>query len=1206
MNRSRLKLLSVTFALILPMRAFAAENSYSKDAAAAANKAYEARLSSEAGNSSVHAITLRDLFDPVYYAFSNPAAVTEAGNDPEALYYHFITKGIHQGYLCNSYFNILRYRLDHPELEELLGDNWDMWVQSFFKGISGLTSLRAMFDPVFYAASHPEVAIQYGTDPEALYHHYINFGLMNGYTGNPYFDVFSYFTAHPELMNVYGYNWDAWIADFYTRGISGGAETEGNTNDRLKHYTEDGDSDSSESITDGKGNILIPIEEVIRYHTLDELREKCGDSLVLITDKNGYVTFVGGHFTDVLVSDENDSIKAIGCMLELIGFPEGKILRFSQSVEDSIGNVYYQFIEADSNTGSINKLSVISLGVDDGGKVISLSSNCGAKIKDGYENDDPVSIEEIKEYLKSRNQTLVSEELKTIYSAARNKYCEVFYGRDEYGYIFEYLTDEKDDNRQLGYGMEYICAGKYSEYPANKNREYAFSYLFSDEVKTEDHVFKDYFGNDVTLSVASFIRGGEKYYYIVDKERKIAANVQNSFFNDYFNKGFESLDDVHSYYVQSMVNVQKTYDFYKDLGFIDQYSNIPFIISFIEDNTYDNAACSYNGGFFDIAVLNNKGNASFDVMAHEIGHAVLLSLAPSTNHIFDGSVHEGYADITGNLLEMLYYLAGENIGNVDLDNWPIKESTDSTLRSMGEPEKFNGASRVGGENYLITNIDSLNSHAHATILGNICYRMNKELNIPLDDLFRIWYDSMPNVTSRSTYKDIQGFIEYSTMLHGYPELVDEVSKLFEDANVDGYSDNWLTLQPADDYVTYVPAVIDGYSDFYKRYYENTNKTIRIRDWGNESHAWTDRYGNIGALVKKGDIMPEYNMIRIEYGSFFSEFRIHLSDSEDQTHFNIDDIMSGLYSRNGKPDDIDGFISVNYELNDFHHDYNIYRIYEEDGKHGYIYVYLVQNDDIGLVLCDDAKYGICWINDNGENEIVYTFNSSDLKDIENPVIKLTEDLNSISGVNVELISGSSAENSTAHKQLLSDAPKYASANYAASKSADTTTENKPESDEETEYSENSETNDGLRDTTESDSSNVDEENNTKDSSDETLSEGENIETSEGSTAPAESRNSDTEEERDSEDSFGETLSEGENIETSEGSTASAESGNSDTEEERDSKDSSNESSSEDEKGVTDSEINSDDTESGEEKASDEDSTDDDSDSDSDNADINTSI
>ncbi|MBP3240410.1 MAG: hypothetical protein J6M92_07665 [Oribacterium sp.] len=74
--------------------------------------------------------------------------------------------------------------------------------------------------------------------------------------------------------------------------------------------------------------------------------------------------------------------------------------------------------------------------------------------------------------------------------------------------------------------------------------------------------------------------------------KKIAANVQNSFFNDYFNKGFESFDDVHSYYVQSMVNVQKTYDFYKDLGLFDQYSNLPIIISFIEDDTRNNASCS--------------------------------------------------------------------------------------------------------------------------------------------------------------------------------------------------------------------------------------------------------------------------------------------------------------------------------------------------------------------------------------------------------------------------------------------------------------------------------------------------------------------------------------------------------------------------------------------------------------------------------------
>lgn len=1141
MKRSRWSILSIILALTIPMRAFAAENSYSRDAAAAANKAYEAKQYSGVGNSEVHSMTLRDFFDPVYYSFANPVAVAEAGSDPEDLFQHFITKGILQGYLCNLYFNIRKYRVDHPELESILGNNWDMWVLNFFMGSGAPTSLRATFDSVFYAATYPEIALQYGNDPEALYDHYISIGLYNGYLGNPYFDVLSYCTAHPELVGVYGYNWDAWVVDFYTKGISGGEETDGKTNSQVNTYTYDDDSDSSETITDGKGNILVPIEEVIKYHSLDELREKCGDSLVLITDKYGYVTFVGGHFTDVQVSDEYDSIKAIECMLDLIGFQEGKILRFSQSVEDSIGNTYYQFAEADKDSGFVNYLSMIALGVDDSGKVISLSSNCGVKlsseIDNGYEykSKNQVSIEFVRACLKSRNLDLVSEKIDTMYSPAFNCYGNVFYGIDESGYIFEYFYNPVYD--KFGF------IGKYSDIPTKENGLYAFSYLFSDDVETKLHVFKDYFGNDVTLSVASIIRDGKTYYYLVDKNRKIAANVQNSVQNDYFNKGFESLEDVYTYYVQSMVTIQKTYDFYKDLGFIDQNNNKPLIISFNENDTNENAYCSYLGGFFNIRVNNNKVGASFDVLAHEMGHLVLYSSAPTLHYLEEGSILEGYADIAGNILEMLYYLAGDKtIGDVDLKNWLLGESVNSIQRSMGEPEKYKGASRVGGENYVITNIDSQNSHYHATILGNICYRMNKELDIPLEDLFRIWYDSVPNITSRSTYKDVQGYIVYSTMLHGYPELMDKVTKLFEDANVDGYSDNWLTLQPTDDYVTYVPAIIDNYSDIYESFFANTNNFIKISEWRQNGDAWTDKYGNIGALIKKGDELPFYPVITIFYEGKYNDYFVYMPDSNEQTHLEANDIMSAVFSSVGKTDDIEGFVSVNYEVNDAEHVYMIHRIYGETDNHGYIYINLIPDEHKALSLCDNALYGIFQMNNNGE-DIIYTFNTSDFKDSGyNPVIKLTNNPNQEFRVNVDVIY--TEGNSAALNQV-----SPAGQNYAAALALGTTTEKKKDTDEvtadsvnnETPEGENSGTDGSLSDISNSDSPDIVEEENPGDSLDgfneisfdgeitDTTSGVERMEAFRDSRDDSRSGNNEIIEEINTEDQSDKSSTEGENVE-----------------------------------------------------------------------------
>ena len=43
-----------------------------------------------------------------------------------------------------------------------------------------ITAYAASFDPAFYAATYPDVAAVVGTDPQALYDHYINYGMKEG------------------------------------------------------------------------------------------------------------------------------------------------------------------------------------------------------------------------------------------------------------------------------------------------------------------------------------------------------------------------------------------------------------------------------------------------------------------------------------------------------------------------------------------------------------------------------------------------------------------------------------------------------------------------------------------------------------------------------------------------------------------------------------------------------------------------------------------------------------------------------------------------------------------------------------------------------------------------------------------------------------------------------------------------------------------
>ena len=714
------------------------------------------------------------------------------------------------------------------------------------------------------------------------------------------------------------------------------------------------------------------------------------------------VSFVGGHFTDITVANEDDSVKAIQCMLELIGLPDNRILKLNQTVDDSIGNSYYQFTGADIDTGYNNPFSNITLGIDGKGKVISLSSNCGAKLDKNLDSIAKVNLDSILKRLERSGETLVSTNIETVFDSSFNAYCKVFYGKDKTtGYISRYLIQPGDS---------IIYTGTYSDVPTKDNNAYAFDFLFSDDIQTVERTFKDYFGNDVKLTVANVDIDGTSYSYLVDKERKIAANLKSAI--DYVNlkKGFTSIDDqIEPHYIQSFVTVQKTYDEYKKVGFFNALKNIPFIISFDHDNKSDNASCGYYGTYFSVIVNNNKGNASFDSLAHEMGHGVLDVMAPTSRYLDEKSLHEGFADISGNILEMILYLAGDKATGtgIDLEKWSIEESVGQNLRCMGDPESLGDVSKVGGQNYSATYTDRNDCHAKATIYGSICYRMNKELNIPLDDLLKIWYDAMPNITATTSYKDVKGYITYSTMLHGYNDLTDKVSKIFDDANVDGYSDNWSTLKAAEGYITDVPVVIDNFEDVYDKYFKFTSNKITLTYSKNEKAlASIDKYGNVGSVLKDGEVLPDYDRIHINYKNDDYSFYIHLPGPDTQGHMSVDDIISALNSEYPVDDSLNGFYKLRYDMDCEEDvvlkDYYIRRVDNEINNYVPVYIHLtgaLLNSPIPLK--ENSKYELCKLNKDNRMESFFVIDVNEIKekDKDNPVLTLKSDKNSEFGVNV---------------------------------------------------------------------------------------------------------------------------------------------------------------------------------------------------------------
>lgn len=122
------------------------------------------------------------LFDAAYYAEKNPDVVAACGNDPNALYSHYINCGINEGRNAGRLFDVKAYRLHNKDLEGLYGDNWAAYVNQYLtEGLKeGRVGYGEEFDAASYANRYSDLKNVFGYDLRGLYTHYITSGKREG------------------------------------------------------------------------------------------------------------------------------------------------------------------------------------------------------------------------------------------------------------------------------------------------------------------------------------------------------------------------------------------------------------------------------------------------------------------------------------------------------------------------------------------------------------------------------------------------------------------------------------------------------------------------------------------------------------------------------------------------------------------------------------------------------------------------------------------------------------------------------------------------------------------------------------------------------------------------------------------------------------------------------------------------------------------
>ncbi len=521
----------------------------------------------------------------------------------------------------------------------------------------------------------------------------------------------------------------------------------------------------------------------------------------IIYKNNGRLSFLDGRYTDYKVINEDTALSSTDALLTLLDVADKDITADLVSIRtNDNGDTYYKFNQMYGATW-IDGASFI-VGADKDGNVISFTSS----IQPDKGITDEIDIMDVNQIIENYKKTL-SEGVEFTVVSDPELVVYRLYGSPKY--CWKVMTLNNDSESNIHYTVYYFNAssGKL-EGSAQRNAlsDDASGYdqdIYFKGIATTDIEFTDYFGEKVTLPVAETTdSNGEKTYYLLDTERKIIGAdykaldkieiVTDAKPTPYT---FKSVQDLSPIYVSAFHNIQTVYDYYKNEKGLVGIDGKGTPIQALFDIGQENAFCAGNiNGFTTFIYGKYPIAAPLDITAHEFTHGVKSQLSGQAGYMnTTGSIEEAYADILGNMIEMIV-----DPEHSDTETWQIGERT-KAIRSMGNPHEFMQPEYIGDVYYQMdvdANIagdvnDRGGVHSNNSILSQVSYKMNKELGIDLTDDIEIWYDTLYVFNSNAGYDDVRGYLKHAMRRNGFDNKTDAVENIFKNANaIDADQFSW--------------------------------------------------------------------------------------------------------------------------------------------------------------------------------------------------------------------------------------------------------------------------------------------------------------------------------------------------------------------------------------------------------------------------------
>lgn len=90
-------------------------------------------------------------------------------------------------------------------------------------GVSA-ADMSTFFDAEYYAEQYPDIVKICGTEEEALYEHYVTYGIKEGRNCSEILNVALYREHYPDLEEAFGDNWEAYVNHYLNAGVKEGRD----------------------------------------------------------------------------------------------------------------------------------------------------------------------------------------------------------------------------------------------------------------------------------------------------------------------------------------------------------------------------------------------------------------------------------------------------------------------------------------------------------------------------------------------------------------------------------------------------------------------------------------------------------------------------------------------------------------------------------------------------------------------------------------------------------------------------------------------------------------------------------------------------------------------------------------------------------------------------------------------------------------------